>query len=433
MALKPPESVNYAATIIKVPATVDLPGLDNLVGVPAFGFQALTQRAGVQHGDLRVLFVAGTQLDAEYASQNSLYRKSVGLNADYEADGYLEANGRVKAIRLRKHTSNALLMPLSSLAYTGFDVSTLKPGDVFDELNGHKICRKYVPPGSRRKPQADGVKASKQVDERLFPRHVDTEHLFRNLHHLRVPKRTVTTQKLHGTSFRAGNVPVARNKGWFERVVINKLLRIPTADTEFKHVYGSRNAIKGRADNQHYYGSDVWSEYGQKLDGMIPEGVIIYGELVGWVDEQTPIQKGYTYHLPPGERELYVYRVAVINAQGVMVDLSWEGVEDVCLNLGLKTVPVLAFGNMWVYDNGAGGVTDSQFVNEFTEAWLDKRLYEDREPDALPLSDPKTVDEGVCVRIEGMVPRLLKAKSSLFFEHESRLLDANIVDVETTA
>lgn len=432
MALKPPVSVNYAATIIKVPATVDLPGLDNLVGVPVFGFQALTQRAGVQHGDLRVLFVAGTQLDAEYASQNNLYRKSVGLNADPDADGYLEANGRIKAIRLRKHTSNALLMPLSSLAYAGFDVTTLKPGDVFDELNGHKICRKYIPPSSQRKPQIAGVKASKQVDERLFPRHVDTEHLFRNLHHLRVPKRTVTTQKLHGTSFRAGHVPVARNKGWFERVVINKWLRMPTADTEFKHVYGSRNVVKGRADNQHYYTRDVWSEYGQKLDGMIPEGMIIYGELVGWVDEQTPIQKNYTYHLPPGQRELYVYRVAVINSQGVMVDLPWEGVEDVCLNLGLKTVPVLDFGNMLVFDD-ADGFTEAQFVSEFTERWLNRRLRDDLDPDALPLSDLKTVDEGVCVRIEGMVPRLLKAKSSLFFEHESKLLDANVIDVETTA
>lgn len=431
MALKPPVSVNYAATIIKVPATVDLPGLDNLVGVPVFGFQALTQRAGVQHGDLRVLFVAGTQLSEEYARWNNLHRDPE-LNQEKTEKGYLEKNRRIRAMKMRGHVSNALLMPLESLSFTGVDISTLSVGDTFDTLNGHPICRKYVQPGSQRKPQVAGVKASKQVDERLFPRHVDTEHLFRNLHHLRVPKRTVTTQKLHGTSFRAGHVPVARNKGWFERVVINKWLRMPTADTEFKHVYGSRNVVKGRADNQHYYDSDVWSEYGQKLDGMIPEGMIIYGELVGWVDEQTPIQKNYTYHLPPGQRELYVYRVAVINSQGVMVDLPWEGVEDVCLNLGLKTVPVLDFGNMLVFDD-ADGFTEAQFVSEFTERWLNRRLRDDLEPDALPLSDPKTVDEGVCVRIEGMVPRLLKAKSSLFFEHESRLLDANIVDVETTA
>lgn len=427
--LKPPENPNYSAVIVKVPATVELGGLDNLVGVPLFGFQALTQKADVAVGDLRVLFLAETQLDTEYVSVNGLFRASVGLNVDPAAEGYLEANGRVKAIRLRKHTSNALLMPLSSLEYTGFDVSALKPGDSFDELNGHKICRKYVPPGSRRKPQASGPKVRKQVDERLFPKHLDTEHLFRNLHHFRVPKRTVTTQKLHGTSWRGANVPVARSKRWFERVVINKWLRIPTADTEYKHVYGSRNVVKGRADNNHYYSSDLWSEYGKKLDGIIPENMIIYGELVGWVDEQTPIQKGYTYNLLPGQNELFVYRVAVVNSKGVLSDLSWEGVEDVCASLGLKTVPVLDYGNLLVLD----GRGEDVFIEDVSERWLNVRLFEDREPDALPLSDPKTVDEGVCVRIEGMVPRLLKAKSSRFLEYETKALDAGTVDLEVSA
>lgn len=428
MPLSPTKNANYAASVIEIKTTVELPGLDNLIGVPAFGYQALTQKADVKPGDLRVLFTAETQLDGEYASTNNLYRNSTMLNADPTADGYLEANGRVRAIRLRKHTSNALLMPLSSLAYTGYDVSSLKPGDTFDELNGHTVCRKYVPRGAKAAQAAAGPKVRKQVDERLFPKHLDTEHLFRNLHHLRTPKRVVVTQKLHGTSWRGANVPVGRVKGWVERVVVNKWLGIPTPDTEYRHVFGSRNVVKGRAENNHYYDTDLWSAFGRKLEGLIPENYILYGELVGWVDEQTPIQKGYTYDLPPGECELYVYRVATVNSRGFLSDLPWEGVEDFCRDIGLKTAPVLEFGNLWTSPELGG---EDGFIEAFTKRWLDVRLYDDAEPDALPLSNPKTVDEGVCVRIEGQIPRILKAKSPKFLEFETKRLDEGDLDLES--
>lgn len=426
-----PENVNYAATVVKLPQGLMLPGLDNLVGVPMFGYQALTQKDGYKLDDLRVLFLAETQLDDEYAWANNLYRNAA-INRDASETGYLEENRRVKAIRLRKHNSNALLMPLSSLAYTGYDVSKLKVGDTFDELNGHRICRKYVPKGTKT-PQVAGPKVRKQVDERLFPKHLDTEHLFRNLHHFRTPKRVVVTQKLHGTSWRGGNVPVNRVKGWLERVVVNKWLRVPTPDTEYRHVFGSRNVVKGRSENNHYYDTDLWAEFGKKLDGVIPENYLVYGELVGWVDAQTPIQKNYTYDLLPGECELYVYRVATVNSKGVIADLSWEGVEEFCASLGLKTVPVLDFYSLCLGPSEWSDRLDENFTESFAGSWLDIALHEAVEPDALPLSDPKSVDEGVCVRIEGQVPRVLKAKSPKFLEYETRQLDKGEADLEVAA
>lgn len=219
MAFDAPENVNYAATVVKVPKPVDLPGLDNLVGIPMFGYQVLTQRDGVAEGDLKVLFFAETQLDHEYASTNNLYREAA-LNGDANETGYLEQTRRVKAIRLRKHSSNALLMPLSSLAYTGYDVSTLKVSDTFDTLNGHQICRKYVRRGQGKQGAPGGPKIRQRVDQKLFPMHLDTEHLFRNLHWFHKPKRVVVTQKLHGTSIRIGRVPVERKLNWLERALI---------------------------------------------------------------------------------------------------------------------------------------------------------------------------------------------------------------------
>lgn len=425
MSFDAPENANYAATIVKVPEPVTLPGLDNLVGIPIFGYQALTQKNGVQAGDLKVLFLAETQLDNEYARENNLYREAT-LNKDANETGYLEPNGRVKAIRLRKNNSNALLMPLSSLAYTGYDVSTLKPGDTFDKLNGHQICRKYVVASKGKQGAAGQPKIRQRVDQKLFPMHLDTEHLFRNLHYFRDAKHIVVTQKLHGTSWRGGNVPVNRTKGWFERLV-NKL-GVKTPDTEYEHVFGSRRVVKGRSDNNHYYDSDLWTEFGKKLDGMIPENFMVYGELVGWVDEHTPIQKGYTYNLKPGTCELYVYRVATVNSKGVIADLSWEGVKEFCRSLGLKWTPELWDGYMF-----AEADYEYRVVEDWSQRYLDTRYADGDYPHAVPLSNPKTVDEGICVRIEGQVPRVFKAKSPLFLEHETKALDSNEFDMEAAA
>ena len=111
MGFDAPENANYAAVIVKVPEPVTVLGLDNLVAVPLYGYQALTQKDGTQAGDLRVLFMAETQLDADYPAENNLFRNAM-LNRDGGETGYLEPNGGVKTIRLRKNTSNALLMPL---------------------------------------------------------------------------------------------------------------------------------------------------------------------------------------------------------------------------------------------------------------------------------------------------------------------------------
>jgi hypothetical protein len=51
----------------------------------------------------------------------------------------------------------------------------------------------------------------------------------------------------------------------------------------------------------------------------------------------------------------------------------------------------------------------------------------------LQLSSPKTVDEGVCLRQEGVVPLILKAKSGVFLAHETKLLDKGESDMESVA
>lgn len=53
---------------------------------------------------------------------------------------------------------------------------------------------------------------------------------------------------------------------------------------------------------------------------------------------------------------------------------------------------------------------------------------------ALPLSgSKKLVDEGVCIRAESQVPCILKAKSPIFLQFETKMLDKEADDLEAAA
>jgi hypothetical protein len=435
MTFDAPKNANYAAQIVKVPVTVDLNGLDNLVGVPILGHQSLTQRDGVAVGDLKVAFTAETQLSEAFTSQNNLYRDSE-LNADKTEAGYLEKNRRIRAIKLRGHRSDALLMPLESLAFTGIDPATLREGDTFDTVNGHEICRKYELPikGNPNSPANKLEKAFKRVTTKQFPEHISTDNYWRNKHLLADTREAIVTQKLHGTSIRVGRVPCLREKGRVEKF-LNRWF--PTADHVYDAVFGSRKVIKdvNNPRQAHYYATDIWTEYGRKIADLIPDGYIVYGELIGWTPDGGPIQKGYTYDQPKGSAELYVYRVATINAQGTLADLSWDGVKEFCTARGLKWAPELS-RVPGVHPHPAGNSLD---VEAMVNLYMDKRYAEMQThgpifvESPVPLSDKKTVDEGICIRQDGVVPTILKAKAPAFLLHETKLLDAEEIDLESAA
>lgn len=219
-----------------------------------------------------------------------------------------------------------------------------------------------------------------------------------------------------------------------------KLLRkIKIPRYEYAVVFGSRKVIKdpNNPHQQHFYKDDIWTDYGKKVAELIPEGYIVYGELIGWTPDGAPLQKNYTYHLPPGECELYVYRVSFINNQGVLADLSWDGVKEFCHLRGLKVVPEL-----FRYSGADHESWDALDLEFQVNAIMDERyadIHTDRHvlyaafDEPLPLSDKKSVDEGVCLRQEGVVPLILKAKSPKFLEHETKLLDRDEVDMESAA
>lgn len=418
MKLLTPENENYAATVVTIKEVHPLEGSDRIVGTTLYGSQAIVS-VGTEVGTKGIFFPAETQLSEEFASENNLHEHG-DLNKDQGAKGYLGDNRRIRAMRLRGHRSDCLFLPLESLSYIkGLKLEDLKDGDTFDSLLDHPICKKYVVKRTAKEVRLEKNKHKPipRIDKKFLPEHYDTDNYFRNTEVIPNTRWVYITQKLHGTSIRVGHTVVNRKLTIRDRAA--KLVGAQIKDTEMDYVFGSRKVIKdiNNPNQNHFYTTDIWTEEGKKLEGLIPENFLLYGELVGYTPGGGPIQKNYTYKIPAGSRDLYIYRVAFINAKGYVVDLSWEQVQEFCADRGLKTVPELYSGPM---------PTQPEIVQWF----IDKKFREDGYPQAVELDDESPVDEGVCIRVDGMSPYILKAKSPQFLEHETKMLDEEAVDLE---
>ena len=97
------------------------------------------------------------------------------------------------------------------------------------------------------------------------------------------------------------------------------------------------------------------------MKDKLPEGMEVFYEIVGYVNETTPIMGTasnkkvkdkefskkfgpttlFSYGCNPGECEMYVYRMTMTTPEGTVIELPWEQVENWCERLGLKHVPDL--------------------------------------------------------------------------------------------
>lgn len=413
---------NYAAQVIRVERLVELPGLDNLRGVPLFGYLALVSKE-TEVGSLMVAFVAETQLNPDFAAQMQLFRKPE-LNADPDPEkvGYLEHHGRVKAVKFRGHVSSALLLPVW--------LDDMTEGLRFDTINGIEISHKYVPPvkGSPttpKSPKRDKVFGDVALQ---LKEHPDTAQYLREERSINEWTHVIVSQKIHGTSVRAMKVRIEREPTWLERFA--RWFKIPVDLTEWTWAVGSRKVIKSVAgsnkeSSNHWYAEgDIWTRVMAEYENVIPNGMAIYGEIYGYVPgTSTPIQTNYTYDAKPGEAKFIAYRI--VNGD---YDLSDAAAREFCEARAIAFVPKLWEGAKLALD---------------PSDWMDKRLNETAqkyfqetgEDDCfagypLPLSKGCPVDEGVVILVEGLTPKRYKLKSPLFFAYESKMLDQGEGDLE---
>ncbi|AXC37935.1 RNA ligase [Microbacterium phage Jacko] len=427
MTIEVKNEVNYAALVIEVPEPRKLPNSDRLYGIGVAGIEVVVDSSWLERvGEKAVLFPAEAQLSHPLAAHANLYRHSE-LNDDPEEVGYLGDNRRIRPLKLRGNMSKGLILPLGKVAaVTGAFEDDFEVGQSFDTVNGIEVSRKYVLPtkaASMTKEQAKLAKAFKRVDEKVFPMHIDTEQYERNEGHVADDDIVIVTQKLHGTSVRFGNVPVKVEHTFWERLA--KKLGIRVRETEYDLIAGSRKVIKDpkSTTQNHFYATDVWGEAAEVYGRGLPKGFMVFGELVGFTADDAPIQKGYTYEAEKGQMHLYVYRVATVNEDGVLRDLSWDQVKNFAYAHGLKHTPELWRGPKaaLVLENFAErnfrDVYESLMRGEYAQAYTDV-------PVALSKGGTGK-DEGIVLRVDRGedVPYLLKYKNNSFYLHEAEELD----------
>jgi hypothetical protein len=446
---------NYLATIVKCPELKPHPNADRLELLTVFGNDVIVAKGMYFPGELLCYFPVESCISQKFLSWANLLDKAE-LNADGKTKGFFGAkNGRVKAIALRSIPSQGFVYKVSKLAeYYEIEEKTFSIGDTFDTVGDDILVKKYIKGDSRgsggqnskksRVPEwlnktinifprpirrnayifvnawynrdNEGIKS--QIMDGEFRYHYKTEHLGKNVYLVNPSDFITITSKWHGTSAIYSNIICKKSFNPL-RSIANKFgANIP--DKEYKFVYSSRSVIKNRRDGK--LTDDVWGIIASELQGNIPEGYTVYGEIVGHTPGGKTIQKNYDYGVPKNECEFRVYRITYNLTDGYR-ELEWYEIEEFCHEHGLKTVHVYYNGLAKdLFDIPLDKDWQDNFLSKMKETYLDNPCE---------FCTTGVVNEGVVLRLETKEHKTaLKFKSPLFVIGESRARDNDEVDME---
>lgn len=380
---------------------------------------------------LLIYFPTDGQLSTEYCEHNNLVRKK-DENGN-NIGGYMDPDKRnVTAIKLRGEKSDGLVMPLESLAFTGVDISTFKMGDTITVVNGHEICKKYIPVNKKAPRVSEGNRTRKKKVPiaPLFVEHADTEQLAYNMDAFKPGDEIEITLKMHGTSQRTGYLPVFKG---YKRTLWDKICRRAGEPIyEWDYVSGTRRTVLENFDGG-FYGSNAFRKQHEDLfRGKLWKGETVYYEVVGFTDDGASIMAScsnkklndkefvkkygdttvFSYGCSPtgskrmvGEdaegrfmidmtapkSDIYVYRMTMTNEDGNVVEYTPNFMRYRCELMGVKCVPVMWKGIIpnENYLNTEYNASAGEYIKMIAEQFYDG-------PDPIGKTH---VREGVVIRI----------------------------------
>ena len=409
------------------------PNADKLVLATCFVNTVCVNKDMYHEGEIGVYFPVDLQLSMEFCEKNGLL--AVYENGVNVSGGYMDpAKRNVKAIKLRGEQSDGLFLPLKCLEYTGVDMDSLNIGDTITTVNGHEICRKYIPRGKHHATAAGGAgKRAKRKAKRsiapVFYEHIDTEQLAYNLHVFKPGDLIEITRKLHGTSARTSHTKVFQG---MKRTIWDKLFRREgTPIYDWGIVSGTRRTVLDTFDGGFYGSNEFRKPYHDFFEGKLLKGETVYYEIVGFTHDGGSIMgvcdnkklkdkefvKKYgektifSYGCAPrpvyevkthtdgsteqtllkSQSDIYVYRMTMTNEDGEVVEYTPDQMRHRCMYMGVKTVPVHWYGfipeNPGSYDDPT--ISAGEWVLKKAE-----QFYDGEEP-----IDPTHIREGVVVRV----------------------------------
>lgn len=451
---------NYLAVVVTIPEIKPHPNADRLQLVEIFGNTVIIAKDMYTVGEKVVYFPVESCLSLKFLSWANLFEE-VDKNADGKTRGFFQKHGRVKAIALRSIPSQGFLFKAHKLAeYYKCRETDFGLGDSFDTVGEDLLVTKYIRPTSNS--QGENVKKNKipkwinstlgylprpirkavfvpikyyyglnadegiksRIVEGQFKFHYKTEHLGKNIWVLNPNDHITISSKMHGTSAIFGNILCKRNKTLTESLL--GLFGKKYPETEYVEVYSSRSVLKNRRDGR--FTDDVWGRHMNELSGQIPEGITLFGEIVGYASPGKCIQsmggKGYDYGCPLGESALRVYRVTYTDKEGIISEYDFDGIRQVCFTLGLETVPVY-------YEGLAQDLfPDIPLDENWGAKWLDaaKTMFLDKKCE---ICTTGVINEGVVLKNNSRDGKpVYKFKSPKFIIGESAARDTGEEDME---
>jgi hypothetical protein len=421
--LKKPVNENYCANVVSIKSVIELEGMKTIAHTNIFGNMVIVSKE-VKIGDIGIFFPVETKLSHDFLSNNNLYRHN-NLNIDQTKKGFFEDNGRIRCVKFQGYKSMGFFIPLNSLDFTNHKEDLIE-GSSFDEIAGIKICEKYIvkqsrTPGSGTKTGNKKLKKISKLIENQFRFHTSTSQLGKSIHMINPDDIISITSKLHGSSLVSSLILCKKNLNLFERIL--KLLGVNIIDTEYSNIYSSRKVIKNdnlRLTKNDYYSEDIWGIANKELKPFLQKGITFYAEIVGYLSNNSMIQKDYDYGCEPGTHAIYIYRITYTNPDGLVYEFSAKQVQDFCKMNGLNAVPELYYGRVRDLVN----YKDSEELLEFLQkTYLEKDC-------SMCKCKPSIPDEGIVVRVEANDLQVYKLKSYKFLEKETKEADTGEANIE---
>lgn len=427
----------YEAIICKIQDIKPIDNCDNIVLGNAAGHNVIVSKE-TKESQLGVFFNNDGQLSKDFCYYNNLH-KDKSLNRDKTKHGFFENNRRVKTIKLREQLSFGFWCPIEFLSWTGINIKTLNNGFTFTELNGKKICQKYFTQATKNFiKQKQGKKSKHNKTKYNYPQfveHFDTKHLRSMVGS--IPNGSIITisEKLHGTSHRVSRT-LKKYKFNKLKQLCNKHLPLKFKDFDYEYVSGSRRVTLNnkKTDDGYYKNNKFRQDINKQIEQRgIKRGESIFGEIVGYVENDKPImaihkpkEKAlkekygnkfcYSYGCEPNQSKFYVYRITQTSLDGNVIELSNYQMRARCSELGLNCVPLLE-GPFIYYQQDKETLLNVCKVLSEGDSSLDNRHLK----------------EGVVIRVEGPnnYETFFKYKSWDFMELEGFLKNKeNYVDLE---
>jgi RNA ligase (TIGR02306 family) len=328
---------DFSVKVVKINKVEKLENSDRLSVAYIDGWQCVIQRDSYREGDLAIYIPIDSILP------QAVEEKLFGADAKIKL-----SKSRVRTIKIRGAISQGMLAPCAELGVPeqeGYDCTAMLGITKFEPPEPPANMRSGANPVSKKKKNPN-FKEYGGLDN--FKHH---NRLFQD------GEPVVITEKIHGTNFRAGIVPVEVN------TLLKKVQRALGILKPYEFVYGSNKVqLQHRLDSgskwkiklfgwipiksvrtlcyQGYYAqSGVGNVYAEavvkySLKTRLKEGEVLYGEVYG-----DGIQKNYAYGCKQGEHKLIVFDL-MRDGEYVSHDelVAW------CKDRGLDMVPVLYRG-----------------------------------------------------------------------------------------